>query len=236
MAKIIPVETFDCVVFGATGDLTLRKLLPALYYRFRDGQMPPEAHVIAAARSDLDDAAYRKRASKALQEHVARDDLDTDTADKFCRAAELCAAGCDGSEGRLEGAGGHARCGARAGVLPGDLAGSLWADLPQYRRAWAGDRTVARGAGEADRSRPGLGAADQRRRRGGVRGDADLPHRPLPGQGDGAEPAGAAVRQHDLRAVVECRRDRPRADHGGGDGRGGAAGRLLRPARARCAT
>ena len=33
MAKIIPVATFDCVVFGATGDLTLRKLLPALYYR-----------------------------------------------------------------------------------------------------------------------------------------------------------------------------------------------------------
>ncbi len=39
MPKIIPVADFDCVVFGATGDLTLRKLLPALYYRFRDGQM-----------------------------------------------------------------------------------------------------------------------------------------------------------------------------------------------------
>src|SRR3984957_9958492 len=85
MAKIIPVETFDCGVFGAPGDLTLRKLLPALYYRFRDGQMPPEAHVIAAARSELDDAAYRKRASKALKEHVAREDLDADTADKFCK-------------------------------------------------------------------------------------------------------------------------------------------------------
>src|SRR5215467_5007809 len=66
MAKIIPVDTFDCVVFGATGDLTLRKLLPALYYRFRDGQMPPDSHVIAAARSDLDDE-------------------DADTADRFCR-------------------------------------------------------------------------------------------------------------------------------------------------------
>src|SRR5579859_8102959 len=85
VAKIIPVETFDCVVFGATGDLTLRKLLPALYYRFRDGQMPPDSHIIAAARSDLDDDAYRKRASKALREHVAREDLDPDTADRFCR-------------------------------------------------------------------------------------------------------------------------------------------------------
>ncbi len=88
MPKIIPVATFDCVVFGATGDLTLRKLLPALYYRFRDGQMPPGSHIIAAARSDLDDDAYRKRASKALREHVARDDLDSDTADRFCR--RLC--------------------------------------------------------------------------------------------------------------------------------------------------
>ncbi len=37
---IIPVEVFDCVVVGATGDLTLRKLLPALYYRNLDGQIP----------------------------------------------------------------------------------------------------------------------------------------------------------------------------------------------------
>ncbi len=84
MAKIIPVATFDCVVFGATGDLTLRKLLPALYYRFRDGQMPPDSRVIAAARSDLTDDDYRQRATNALKEHVAQEDLDTGVADKFC--------------------------------------------------------------------------------------------------------------------------------------------------------
>ena len=85
MAKIIPVATFDCVVFGATGDLTLRKLLPALYHRFRDGQMPPESHVIAAARSKLTDDDYRQRATKALAEHVAREDLDPEVADRFWR-------------------------------------------------------------------------------------------------------------------------------------------------------
>src|SRR3954464_3003642 len=88
MPKIIPVATFDCVVFGATGDLTLRKLLPALYYRFRDGQMPPDSHVVAAARSDLSDDVYRQRATKALHEHVAKDDLDPAVADRFC--ARLC--------------------------------------------------------------------------------------------------------------------------------------------------
>jgi glucose-6-phosphate 1-dehydrogenase len=76
MAKIIPVDTFDCVVFGATGDLTLRKLLPALYYRFRDAQVPKDSRIIGAARSDLDDDSFRSRAAEALKQHVARDDLD----------------------------------------------------------------------------------------------------------------------------------------------------------------
>jgi glucose-6-phosphate 1-dehydrogenase len=83
MAKIIPVPAFDCVVFGATGDLTLRKLLPALYYRFRDGQMPGESRVIGAARSDLDDAEFRRRAEQALQRHVAESDLDAETLQRF---------------------------------------------------------------------------------------------------------------------------------------------------------
>ena len=76
MAKIIPVATFDCVVFGATGDLTLRKLLPALYYRSLDGQMPADSRIIGAARSDLGGDGFRKRAAAALSEHVAAADLD----------------------------------------------------------------------------------------------------------------------------------------------------------------
>jgi len=83
MAKIIPVDTFDCVVFGATGDLTLRKLLPALYYRFRDGQMNGESRIIGVARSDLDDDAYRGRATESLKDHVAKGDLDAKTTRAF---------------------------------------------------------------------------------------------------------------------------------------------------------
>ncbi|HUB14957.1 MAG TPA: glucose-6-phosphate dehydrogenase [Acetobacteraceae bacterium] len=84
MAKIIPVDAFDCVVFGATGDLTLRKLLPALYYRFRDGQVPPDARIIGAARSDIGDDGFRKRADTALKHHVAAADLDPDIVSRFC--------------------------------------------------------------------------------------------------------------------------------------------------------
>ena len=87
MARIIPVAVFDCVVFGATGDLTLRKLLPALYYRFRDGQMPPESRVIGAARSDLGEAGFRDRARGALEEHVTPADLE---ATRWSASARSC--------------------------------------------------------------------------------------------------------------------------------------------------
>ncbi len=83
MAQIIPVAEFDCVVFGATGDLTLRKLLPALYYRFRDSQIPPASRIIAAARSELSDDAYRDRAAKALARHVPESDRDPGTVQRF---------------------------------------------------------------------------------------------------------------------------------------------------------
>ena len=83
MPKIIPVAIFDCVVFGATGDLTLRKLLPALYYRFRDGQMPGESRIIGAARSHLSDEDFRTKAKYALEKHVSPGDQDPEAMRAF---------------------------------------------------------------------------------------------------------------------------------------------------------
>ncbi len=78
MSKIIPVPTFDFVIFGGTGDLTLRKLLPALYHRFLDGQIPEDSRIIAVARSDLSIESYRGRAKKALRQYVEADNLKGD--------------------------------------------------------------------------------------------------------------------------------------------------------------
>ena len=60
VSRVIPVDVFDLVIFGGTGDLARRKILPGLFRRFLAGQMQPEARVIGAARSDQDDAAYRE--------------------------------------------------------------------------------------------------------------------------------------------------------------------------------
>ena len=105
-AKIIPVATFDCVVFGATGDLTLRKLLPALYWRFRDGQMPEDSRIIGAARSQLDDDGFRERAAAALKEHVDPASLEAAMVQRFLARlsyAQLDAVRADGGWEALSG-------------------------------------------------------------------------------------------------------------------------------------
>jgi glucose-6-phosphate 1-dehydrogenase len=75
-AQIIPVGTFDLVVFGGTGDLARRKLLPALYYRDLDRQLPEDSLIIGVARRRLDRAAYAAQTEAALREHVAPQHLD----------------------------------------------------------------------------------------------------------------------------------------------------------------
>ncbi len=66
VSRVIPVEPFDLVIFGGTGDLARRKILPGLFRRFVAGQIEPEARIIGAARSELDDAGYRAFVSEAI--------------------------------------------------------------------------------------------------------------------------------------------------------------------------
>ena len=51
VSRVIPVETFDLVIFGGTGDLARRKILPGLFRRFLAGQMPAGSRIIGAARA-----------------------------------------------------------------------------------------------------------------------------------------------------------------------------------------
>jgi glucose-6-phosphate 1-dehydrogenase len=73
-ARVIAVEPFDLVVFGATGDLAVRKLIPALYHRYADGQMPGSAKVIGASRRAMTDEAFRALALEALEKHVTAEE------------------------------------------------------------------------------------------------------------------------------------------------------------------
>ena len=69
VGRVIPVDPFDLVVFGGTGDLARRKLLPALYHRMCAGQVVPGTRIIATGRRDIGVDGYRALAAGALQEH-----------------------------------------------------------------------------------------------------------------------------------------------------------------------
>lgn len=75
MAKFVPVGVFDLVIFGGGGDLSLRKLLPALYHRDHDGQLPPESRIIATGRSEMSREDYLAEVESALRKHLRGDEF-----------------------------------------------------------------------------------------------------------------------------------------------------------------
>src|SRR6478735_4310866 len=78
-----PVPAADFVVFGGTGDLAARKLLPALYLRDRDGQLTAETRIIALSRAGLDDAGYRDKIRGELSRFVSTGELDEVVVQRF---------------------------------------------------------------------------------------------------------------------------------------------------------
>ena len=109
VARVIPVDPFDLVVFGGTGDLARRKLLPALYRRMLAGQALPGSRIIAAGRRMLDADGYRRMAEAALREHAGPGALDPDRAAAFLDMLDYVRVDAEGEGGwasladRLEG-------------------------------------------------------------------------------------------------------------------------------------
>src|SRR3954466_9449 len=80
--NVLP-ETCDFTVFGGTGDLALRKLLPALYHRDLEGQLPADYRILGVSMTDLDDDAWRSVVRTALATYVDAADLYDGALDRF---------------------------------------------------------------------------------------------------------------------------------------------------------
>src|SRR3954465_1129760 len=70
LPHLSPVAPCDFLVFGGTGDLAMRKLLPALYLRDRDGQLPDDTRIFSISRAGLDEAGFRAKVASELKRHV----------------------------------------------------------------------------------------------------------------------------------------------------------------------
>lgn len=71
-----PSTACDIVVFGGTGDLALRKLLPALYYLHRDKHLHPRTRILALARARHETASYVQLVQRHVSQYVAQGDFD----------------------------------------------------------------------------------------------------------------------------------------------------------------
>jgi glucose-6-phosphate 1-dehydrogenase len=68
----LPVHPTTLVIFGGTGDLAQRKLLPAIYNLAHEGALPEGFNLISVSRSEMSDDEYRKVARDAIAEHSRR--------------------------------------------------------------------------------------------------------------------------------------------------------------------
>jgi len=99
VSRVIPVDDFDLVIFGGTGDLARRKILPGLYRRFCAGQMPDGARIIGAARTDYDTDGYRQFIREAIEEFSEKNDCGPERIDAFLHRLDYVAIDAKGSGG-----------------------------------------------------------------------------------------------------------------------------------------
>ena len=63
----LPVPPTNVVIFGATGDLARRKLLPAIYNLAHEGALPEHFNLIGVSRGELTNDAYREIAAESIR-------------------------------------------------------------------------------------------------------------------------------------------------------------------------
>jgi glucose-6-phosphate 1-dehydrogenase len=68
----LPVAPTTLVIFGATGDLAKRKLLPALYNLAHDGALPERFHLVGVSRKEKEHEDYREECEEAIRRFSRR--------------------------------------------------------------------------------------------------------------------------------------------------------------------
>ena len=224
VSRVKAPEPFTLVLFGATGDLAGRKLLPALASLLQNKYLPPEFAILGVGRRDKTDQAFRDDVQKELAEF--RKSTSGDDAAGFLSHVFYQRSDFTTSEG-MKGLAQRLHDLERKQNLPGNRLFYLATD-PEFFRpiveglAGAGlirreeDRPWARvviekpfghdlaSAIALDRDLLQLSSAR-----------SDLSDRPLSRQGNRAKPAGVSLRQRHLRAALSSRACGSGANHGG---------------------
>ena len=89
------VEPCSIVIFGASGDLTARKLIPALFHLFCEKQLPNPFRIIGFARREKSDASWREELKEDLQKFSRTKSVDAAQWDAISTRAVFAVLGWD---------------------------------------------------------------------------------------------------------------------------------------------
>ena len=89
------------VIFGVTGDLTRRKLVPALYELALSGQLPAPLHIIGFARRDWDDERMRSILREGVMEFARNQPVDGEALDRLLENSYYIRSSFEDKEGHL---------------------------------------------------------------------------------------------------------------------------------------
>ncbi len=84
------LEPCSIIIFGASGDLTARKLIPAFYHLCKDKQMPPTFRVIGFARRDKTDESWRNELREELNQFSRTQPVDDAVWKAFAKNLFYC--------------------------------------------------------------------------------------------------------------------------------------------------
>lgn len=84
-SQFVPVTAFDLIVFGAAGDLSLRKLIPSLFHRWRDNQIPEESQIIGVSRTAMDNDAFRRLAIDSFRKYHPKEEVEDGEWERFAK-------------------------------------------------------------------------------------------------------------------------------------------------------
>lgn len=79
------MDKFVMIIFGASGDLTKRKLMPALYALYKDGRLPDDFTILGIGRTEYEDDKYRAYILKELERFITPEEQSGEKMADFCR-------------------------------------------------------------------------------------------------------------------------------------------------------
>lgn len=86
------VEPCSVIIFGASGDLTKRKLIPAIAGLVRDGYLPKQFCLMGTGRSEIPTEEFRKIAREGISKFIEGGAVKEEDVDRLVQATEFCAA------------------------------------------------------------------------------------------------------------------------------------------------